>query len=287
MGDLMGLNETNLTDAPATQLSVIDPEQRALDNIPEFDDQALLAVRIPAAPAERLQAIVTEWLESDRVLAVRVQAEALIAESQQITVVLDGSGYQGAIGCAKRLKVAIAETEAVFVAVQDLAHKIWKRTCTTHTEIAGPLEAEERRLKSLAGTFEAEQERRRRADEARVQAELEARERDARETAALMAEEDGRPAEAETLLTQPSFVPPVQLPKASYVPPVAGASSRGTWKAEVTDLTALLRAVAVGEVPVEALAANQTFLNQQARALKSALRYPGVRVYCDRTMALR
>jgi hypothetical protein len=40
---------------------------------------------------------------------------------------------------------------------------------------------------------------------------------------------------------------------------------------------ALVKAVAAGTVPIQALEANTVFLNGQARMLKAALAYPGVK----------
>lgn len=40
---------------------------------------------------------------------------------------------------------------------------------------------------------------------------------------------------------------------------------------------ALVQAVASGIVPIQSIEANTVFLGQQARALKSAIQYPGVR----------
>lgn len=69
------------------------------------------------------------------------------------------------------------------------------------------------------------------------------------------------------------------------VPVVSGIARREQWHAEVTDLRALVRGVADGHVPMAAIEANQTFLNGQARALRSELRYPGVRAVPERTIA--
>ena len=64
-----------------------------------------------------------------------------------------------------------------------------------------------------------------------------------------------------------------------------GISMRETWAAEVTDLMQLVRAVAAGTVPINALMANMVFLGQQARSLKQAMRYPGVRAYPHNNLA--
>lgn len=49
------------------------------------------------------------------------------------------------------------------------------------------------------------------------------------------------------------------------------------WHAEVVDLMALVKAVADGSVPVDALAANTAFLDDAASREREGLRIPGVR----------
>ena len=54
------------------------------------------------------------------------------------------------------------------------------------------------------------------------------------------------------------------------------------WKAEVTDLMALVDAVAANKVPLFYLQANEKALNDAARAAKAALNIPGVKPVEDR-----
>jgi hypothetical protein len=55
----------------------------------------------------------------------------------------------------------------------------------------------------------------------------------------------------------------------------------GRWRAEVVDLGALVQAVAAGTVPLSALQANQSFLDQEAARDHEALAVPGVRAVQD------
>lgn len=69
---------------------------------------------------------------------------------------------------------------------------------------------------------------------------------------------------------------------------VSGISSRATYGAQVTDLMELVKAVAAGLAPIEALQADERFLGAQARAFKKAgPLYPGVTVTEQRTMSAR
>ena len=55
-------------------------------------------------------------------------------------------------------------------------------------------------------------------------------------------------------------------------------STRKTYKANVIDKMALVKAVAEGRIPIMAVDVNMTFLNNQARMLKNELKYDGVEV---------
>lgn len=58
---------------------------------------------------------------------------------------------------------------------------------------------------------------------------------------------------------------------------VEGQTVRATWSAEVTDVMALVKAIADGTVTPEAIVPNTKFLNQMARAMRENLKWPGVR----------
>lgn len=55
-------------------------------------------------------------------------------------------------------------------------------------------------------------------------------------------------------------------------------------KAKVTDIIALAKAVIAGDVPPEALLANEKFIGEKAKALGENLGYPGVDVYRDKVI---
>jgi hypothetical protein len=75
-------------------------------------------------------------------------------------------------------------------------------------------------------------------------------------------------------------VPSIPIPVVQAEPPkLAGVAFRTDWKAEVVGMMDLARAVAAGQVPIDALLPNDKYLGQTARALKSSMRWPGVRVW--------
>lgn len=66
-----------------------------------------------------------------------------------------------------------------------------------------------------------------------------------------------------------------------------GVSVRATWKGEVTDIAALIQAVAAGKAPGNLLLVNTQELNALARALKSELNIPGVKAVKVKNIASR
>jgi hypothetical protein len=69
--------------------------------------------------------------------------------------------------------------------------------------------------------------------------------------------------------------------------PALGISNRVTYRAEVTDIRMLCRAVADGKVSPLLVEANQSALNKLASAERETLNIPGVRVIRDTGITTR
>jgi chromosome segregation ATPase len=154
-------------------------------------------------------------------------------------------------------------------------------------------EAEMARLKAERDAAEARARGDREARERAEQAEKEARaqaaaaERAARDAEAAAAKLEARAESteqrgverAEILQQQARSVvaPVVQV----EVPKVAGLSSRKNYKAKVTNLMALVRAVAEGTAPLAYVMANEATLNKMAKALQEQICIPGVELVQD------
>ena len=139
-------------------------------------------------------------------------------------------------------------------------------------------------LKRSLLQYQIAEEQRRRELEARAQ-EAARKEREKLEARAAKAEASGKAEKAEALQVAAAsvIVPTV----ASTVSKISGISTRTSYRAEVVDKMELVKAVAAGTVPLNALDANLPFLNNQARAMKETLAYPGVRVVQETGLASR
>ena len=149
-------------------------------------------------------------------------------------------------------------------------------------------EAENARLRAERDAAEAkargDREAREKAEKAakEAQAQAAAAEKAARDAASKAttletraATTEQRGAERADMLNQQAasvVAPVVQV----NVPTVKGLSSRKNYKAKVTDLMTLVKAVAEGKAPLAYLLANESVLDKMAKALKEQMNIPGV-----------
>lgn len=182
------------------------------------------------------------------------------------------------------LNAAVAAARALFAEPEDrlkLAESMFKGAMLSFQEAQERERAEAQRVLDEAARKErekAEAEARaaaKRADDQR-RAEEEARragnEAEARRLAALATANEAK-VEEKTAVAQ-TVVPAIAVVEPTKV---SGIAMRETWSALVLDPNALVKAIAAGTVPMQAFEPNMKFLNNQAKALKKDLAYPGVR----------
>lgn len=232
-----------------------------------------------------------------------------IAERQEITLpaenilmtarscaVVDDTTYGHAGESLKEIKAAQKKLEAKKRSLLDPVNATLRAIRELFQEPERELsEAEGLYKRAMLGYSDAQE--RKRAEEQRVRDEAarqvrerlerEARERDARAAEHRQAGKEGFAAlqeqKADQLRDQAASVVPVIVQREA--PRVSGVVERENWYAVVGDKAALCAAIANGEVPLTAFEPNMKFLNNQAKAMKRDLRYPGVTACVDRIMA--
>lgn len=137
-------------------------------------------------------------------------------------------------------------------------------------------------LKNGITRFAQEEERKRLALEAKLR-DQQAREQARLEERARKAEEAGNEAKAEEILSR---IPAVPVVVAGSVRP-EGIGMRTTWKAEVVDFHALVKAAAEDPTYLAYLKPDEQALNAAARALKKAGRVAGVRFFSEQGVTAR
>lgn len=235
--------------------------------------------------------------ETSKRLAVVSRAQQF-AQSVTAITVNSPESYTVAGETLRAVKSLRNELDSVCRPVIDARHKAHKEALAEFNRGDSPLATAESTLKRVLLAYDQEQERKRREEQARLQREAEEKakeearraEEERRLQEAIAAEEAGDKEAAKEILEAPVvtpavFVPPVVL--ATTTPKVEGITKRQVWKCSVTDLMQLVRAVADGKAPLAAIEANTVFLGQQARSLKSEMKYPGVKVWPEDSLSGR
>lgn len=187
----------------------------------------------------------------------------------------------------KVVKALEAEVDNTFDPIIKKQYEAHNETVAQKKRHRLPLEEAESIYKSGIGGYLAEQERKRLEEQRRLEEEARQREAEALEAEIVQAEAEGASqAEVEAIIERgPVPAPPVVLPPVAK--PVAGVSTRELWAAEVTDLAALVKYVAVNPQFIGLLSPNLTAINGMARSLKNVMKIPGVRVYSTTSVGAR
>ncbi len=136
-------------------------------------------------------------------------------------------------------------------------------------------------LNKIMVSFTEEQETKRREEEKRLQEEARKRAEEEALQQAIEAEAAGETQEAEAIIQEPVYVPPIKV--VSEIPKSKESYIRETWSAEGIDLIITVKAIAEGKAPLQSVQYDMTFLNGQARSYKQAMNIPGVRPVSKKT----
>lgn len=271
-----------------------------------------MSARAKAAPTPKPVAIATvEVIAAADAPALEQHIPTLVKHCEAL-VVTDATTYLKAGESLKLIAAYIKRVGELMDPLVASAHQHHQLTLRQRAGLLQPAEAVKRALGRGMDAWDREQtrlvqeaERERREEQERLQREENERaaaerrrleeeaQRRAEEDAA-EAERDGDPERADRILIEPVLIelpPPrvVFVPPASVAAPprIEGVGFRPNWKAEVTDLMALVKAVAAGEQPLTYLLPNDVALNGVARALKEHMRVPGVEAKNDRSTSVR
>lgn len=155
------------------------------------------------------------------------------------------------------------------------AHEAHKSLVAKRASFLDPLKTAKNWLKQQMKDWQTAEEHKRLEIERQAQEAARKLAEDQALAQAAALEKEGDKAAAEEVISRPVDVPAIVVQ--NTIPKGYGSFTRKTWSADVTDLMSLVKAVAAGQAPLMALSANTAFLNNQARAMKQALNYPGVK----------
>ena len=213
--------------------------------------------------------------------------EPLVRDAQALAV-RDQAGRDNALSFLRAVKDAQRK-------IGDLCDPTVAKALAAHREavamrkrMLAPFEAAESAVKSKVLAYDQEAEKARRAEQARLQALADAQAEAERKRAMAAAAKLKTPELREARLEAAAEIAAPVVQVAPAVAKAAGESSRVTWKAECTDIMALIAAAASGNTAANGmLLFNQVEANAFARGTKGAVQIPGVRIYSETGMSLR
>lgn len=204
---------------------------------------------------------------------VEVEEKALsIVDQAKAVKVVDSESYTAAGLFWKSIKDMMKEVADTFDPLIESAHKQHKLALEKKAKFYAPLEKAYKDVKRLMSDYDAEQEKIRKAEEARLRKIAEDEEKERLLAEAILAEQSGNKEEAEAIIEQPVYVPPVVVPKS--VPKMAGGPVyRTIWKFRIKNPAI---------IPRDFLVPDEVKIGGVVRAMKSASNIPGIEVYEER-----
>jgi hypothetical protein len=205
----------------------------------------------------------------------------VVIDAARSVVIATTTDYQFAQGLMGDIKSRIKLLEETRMGQTRPLDESKKRILDFFRAPLQKLEDAKAHLNNIMVRWVEDQEKIRREEERRLQEEARKRAEDEAIRQALEAEAAGETQEAEAILQEPVYVPPIKVN--STVPKSKESHVRETWSCEVVDLKALVVAIAQGKAPLQAVEADMAFLNGQARSYKQALSIPGVKPVSKKT----
>jgi hypothetical protein len=216
-----------------------------------------------------------------------VRSETELRRSADAIEVTDDASYREALQWIERGRRLLDAINAHHDPIIKAAYDTHKIALAAKKKFAERIESGIAALKRKTVAYhEAERRRRdaeRREAEERAREEAEARRlQEAEELAAL-----GMTEAANAALDAPLDIRPSAPPRSAEPERAGGVSYRENWKAGVVDLTALVKAVAEGTMPVTCLKPDMTELNRLAKVFRNTRQIPGVRQYAETVQSVR
>jgi len=151
------------------------------------------------------------------------------------------------------------------------ANLLHKNLIAERNRHLAPLNQAKVLVKSRMLVFRTDQTMKRQAEEARMRELIRKAEEEAKLAEALRAEAEGRQDEADAIMEEKIYVPPIIVP--SEVPKANSTRFRTVWRFRITD---------AAKIPREFLAPDMIKIGEVVRAMKEQTNIPGVESYVER-----
>lgn len=231
-----------------------------------------------------------EWEQEESMTAVERQAQELapLVERARACVIRGQADRDVAMAFLSDIKAAQKRIGALCEPVCKAAKAAWDQAVKQRKGLLAPFEDAESVVKGKVLSYDQERERKRQAEVARLQAEADAKAAAERERALKAAERLKTPELREQRIAEAEAIAAPAIELAPAVERSAGESTRTVWRAELTDMAALVAAAAGGNtVALSLLAFDDTAAQRLATATRGVVAVPGVRCFSKRILGVR
>lgn len=219
-------------------------------------------------------------IEKGELEKVEKETQSIIEQVNNLAIT-SIEDYTVAMSLAVKIKTSIKKIQADFFDMVDKAHKSWKAAIATRDQYITPREEVlavlDQKTKSYRATLEII-----RAEEARQRLLAEEKEKNRLAALAEKARDRGDEKKAEEFEARKEEIEVTPPPAVTAAfPKVEGARISKIWKAQVLDMTAFIKGINDGIIPIVMVEPNEKGLKQTAVATKGTLKWPGVRFYSE------
>ncbi len=221
-----------------------------------------------------------------RRLELRAEYTPIVEAAKKLTVIESQEQAEEATKLGRLLQTGVKEAEIFFKGIKVQIDSIKKPVLEAEKEDTDRLTAEKNKLGRLQTAWDAKCRREREEAERLAREEAAAQAREEQLARAIELEQAGELEQATATLDEPVYVAPVIM-QAAAPPQIAGKVSKVNYSMEVVNLMQLVKAIAAGLAPIQAVLPNESFLNAQAKAFKDGFAVAGCRLKREETTHFR
>ena len=212
-----------------------------------------------------------------RLNLLRKDINQLVLDASKITQVTTPEELEQANNAGRVLQASTKEVEGFYKPLKQQIDAFKAPLLAHEKEFAGPVEAEKKRLGGLITGYNQEVERKRQEAERIAREAAEAAAREEALNRAVELEASGDAEAAAQVLDETIMAAPVVIQAEAPVR-MAGQVGKTVYACVVTDVKALLKAVAAGTAPMQCFVIDQSWLNKKAALEKDGFSLPGCRL---------
>jgi hypothetical protein len=209
--------------------------------------------------------------------ALKADIQQLILDAGKIKQVTTPEELEFANNAGRVLQASSKEVTEFYKPLKKVVDDFKSPLLDHEKSFAGPIEAEKRRLGTLITSYNQEVQRKREEAERVAREEADRVAREEQLARAIELEESGDDVGALQLLDEPIMMPAIVIQQEAPVR-MSGQVGKTTYKCVVTDVKALLKAVANGQAPMQCFTLDQSWLDKKAALEKDGFVLPGCRL---------